>query len=74
MKKGWHECARKKDIKNTNINYVSMQEWIKENVPEGTEDKNIKIEFEFNSRIWYYDETVIEADMILYYKYDGNLK
>lgn len=56
-----------KDIKYTSLSYQDILDWAKD-VPQGTKKEDIKFEFEIEEEWGYYDDVMINATMILYYK------
>jgi hypothetical protein len=62
--KSW-EIIATKDIKYESIPYLELMQWIMNSVPQGTDLKDIKLEFDIDYKKDYYDEFTIDAEMHL---------
>lgn len=60
----WKTVASR-EVKWDEILFSDFKEWIKENVPQGTSDQDIKISFEVTEKWGYYDDVSTEVEMSL---------
>ena len=60
----WKTVARR-DIKYDTISLPKLLEWIKDSVPAGTKDEDIELEIEVDESHGYYDDIIVEVDMVL---------
>lgn len=64
VKRVWQAVASR-DVRYGSITLVELHSWIKENVPEGTEEEDIHLDFEIDTSYGYYDDVTIDATMVL---------
>lgn len=62
--KSWETMATK-DIRYESISYLELMQWVMNNVPQGTDMKDIKFQFDVDYNQGYYDEFTIDAEMQL---------
>jgi hypothetical protein len=61
----WKTVARNPDIKYVSISFSELKEWIKNCVPVGTPDEEIRLNFDISQDWGYYDDVVVESTMEL---------
>lgn len=64
MKPEWKVVA-KRDIKYESMTLSSLLEWVEQNVPTGTNEEDICLDFDTEECSGYYDDTIIESTMKL---------
>jgi hypothetical protein len=64
VKPEWKIVATR-DVKYVPMTLTELMSWIKENVPEGTKEEDIRIEVAVDQYKEYYDDIIIEAIMEL---------
>lgn len=61
----WKTVSTRTDIKYDTVSLSELKEWIKESVPAGTPDEEIRLSFDIDDTRGYYDDVIIEASMEL---------
>jgi hypothetical protein len=64
MKPEW-EVVATRDVKYDYFTLTELLSWVKEHVPEGTKDEDIRLEVEVDDTRGYYDDIIITAEMKL---------
>lgn len=64
MKEVWQLVASR-DVKYDYFSLAELLSWIKENVPEGTANEDIRLEVEVDDTRGYYDDVIITAELNL---------
>ena len=62
--KTWKVVATR-GVKYDSFTLEELLSWIKQNVPEGTANEDIRLEVEVDDTKGYYDDIIITADMVL---------
>lgn len=64
MRSVW-EIVATRDVKHEYFTLAELLSWIEENVPEGTNEEDIRLEVEVDDTRGYYDDIIITAEMQL---------
>ena len=61
MKK-W-EVVFKHDVKYNDFTLAELLTWIRDHVPAGTRNEDVRLEVEIDQSSGYYDEVIIDAEL-----------
>lgn len=60
----WRKVATR-DIKYDSFTVAELLSWVKDNVPEGTKDEDIRLAVDVDETHGYYDDIIVDVDMTL---------